>query len=469
MKRYFFILLLVCSTIVYGQDYIGHISTLIGAHVDTSIVRSVGPDVCVVYTGKHYGENYFHVVNVRYKQVWSFTVDEEVKDVEVMDDTVYYCGWQGFPSICSFPIAQVYTGAVDVDYVWYMTSTTIVPKRLEVFRVVDGVHAVMVGDWADATPTNSFIADAWKPYGSSYWYVAALKTEGKEVYDDIAVTDNYVVASASNYGSQEIITRVLTRPVSAMPPTSATSANNNIFYYCTTSGCPGTTFFYSGTYPRVSGGYGKYLIRLAHTRGDMVALSCMSTDNYGRYGVTLKELKVSAGIPSIIRDCFFEWGNVLDSYWNMRDVRYDKVRDSLLFLVDWVWPSYSTNQKQMVARVDYGLYSTMKLTSTLLEMPELHSLDMHIFKDTVDEALMPRGIVSSGFLDPYVSTYSGIWSNNRENGTCEETDRIWSDVGGGKMTKDDLPSNDVVVSHFIIRKWHSVVTQGQINVRCMNE
>lgn len=147
-----------------------------------TIVRSCGEDVCVVYTESSLGEYYFNVVNTQTHMVWSFPVDEEVNDVEVLDDTVYYCGYVGYPALCSFSLAEVYTGSVNRKYLWFpREGATINPKRFELFRATGGIHAVMVGDWILNNEIKSFIADVWHPYAlTGGWHTTFHVTIGKE-------------------------------------------------------------------------------------------------------------------------------------------------------------------------------------------------------------------------------------------------------------------------------------------------
>ena len=470
MKHIVFLFLCICCTIVYGQDKIAHLANMENVLADTSIIRYSKPNVVVMYTSHGTGNRIFHIINTETNMRWSFSVDEIVKDMEILDDTVYYCGDEGYPEVGFFAISDVYSGNVLIKNFW-VSTTIAIPKRLEVFRASGGVHVVIVGDWLTATPTNSFIADVWSKYSSSLntWSLAALLTVGKELYDDIAVTDNYVVASANVYGTRDIILKVLPRPTSTFY--YPYYYNNNIFYsdYPTTSYVYTAPFyFYNGDYYRASG-YGKYPIRITHTTRDNIALACMADNNSTQYGVTVKDIEIVAGVPIVQRDMFSSWGADLKYFWDMRDIRYNPEKDSVLLLVDREWPFESSDIRSEIIRTDYGTLSPFTMTAPIIEVEKLHSMDWFLAELNNGGPIIKKfGAVSSGSHIEWSNSYPLFWSNTLLSGNCETSVNMAVDRGKASFNMDVLPGEIFYQNLLTLRFRHAVVTVDEIDIICNN-
>lgn len=471
MKHTFFLFFCLCCTIVYGQDKIAHLANMEDVLADTSIIRYSSPNVVVMYTSNGIYNNYFHIINTETNMRWYFHVEEIVKDVEILDDTVYYCGDEGYPEVGIFAISDVYTGNVLIKNFW-VSTTRAIPKRLEVFRASGGIHVVIVGDWLTATPTNSFIADVWSEYSTSLntWSLAALRTVGKELYDDIAVTDNYVVASANLYGTKDIVLKVLPRPTYTSF-TNGYITNNNLFFsdYPTSMYVYTAPFyFYNGDYYRASG-YGKYPIRITHTTGDSIALACMADKNSTQYGVTVKDIEIIAGVPIVQRNMFSSWGTGLKYFWEMRDIRYNPERDSVLLLVDREWPLASSNIRSEIIRADYSTLSPFTMTAPIIEVEKLHSMDWFVAElNNAGSTIKKFGAVGSGSHIEWPNTYPLFWSNTLLTGNCESSVNMAVDRGKASFNMDVLPGDIYFQKVLTLNIRQAVVTVDEIDIICNN-
>ncbi len=338
MKRIVFTFFSVFCIVAYGQDYISRLPVSFTA--DTTIIRSYANEWSVVYTGNANGDNFMHLVNMNTGALYSIALDEKVTDMEILNDTLYYCGNQNmYWSILNFfPIQQFYTGTVNVKR-WRVTPTMMfLPKKLEVFRVAGGVHAVVVGDIVTAVRTDSYIADFWRADISPMWDVSYLYTDDKECYDDIAVTANYVVASAQVCQSNEIILRVLDKPT-YISVVAGLQMSDDIFVNCSVPAvCEYTTFHYNGTDQKKPGQHGVFPISITHTVGDHeLLLECLI--------VLIPEWLARSTTQAIKQSgnqAFKKWvvqnrcllpADHEEAFYDVWDIQYNRDIDSLLLLV----------------------------------------------------------------------------------------------------------------------------------------
>jgi len=487
MKRTILFIASLLGITAFCQDRIAGLSTLQTVAADTTIIRSWGYDRCVMYSTTPTGNHFFSVINFTLNTVHSFQVDEGVRDMEILDDTVYYCGWAGYPSLCYFPLNEVYTGNVCVKTLWYITSTMAIPKRMEVFRVPGGKHVVMVGDLMDNTPANSFIADAWHPNTPlPFWNVVTLKTIGKELYEDIAVTDNYVVALASDYGTNNMYLKVFEKPQSSSHYSnpSYTLENNNIFYnylYDPLSIITQThtLYRYTGSFPGTGREYGYHPNRMVHTENEKIALTGMAQyRDIGMDGTTLKDVRIVSGVPYVDRDVFSGWGSSFADkviVYNVADIRYnglhfDTVSDSLILLMNREWAADLFEKLDVVAKIDYYALSSFSVTAPDAMLPQLHSIDTMNFtinEMKIDATSLKPGTVCSGFHALHLGKNPHVWVNTTLNGSCKSSDTMVTVSGKGNMVPLDWPCQITNVFSFMTYDWNAPVTEGYLKDMCI--
>ena len=164
------------------------------------------------------------------------------------------------------------------------------------------------------------------------WDVSYLYTDDKECYDDIAVTANYVVASAQVCQSNEIILRVLDKPT-YISVVAGLQMSDDIFVNCSVPAvCEYTTFHYNGTDQKKPGQHGVFPISITHTVGDHVALACMAEEGQWT-GLTVKDIEVLAGTPWVVQNRCLLPADHEEAFYDVWDIQYNRDIDSLLLLV----------------------------------------------------------------------------------------------------------------------------------------
>lgn len=465
MKRLLIILFSTFSMVLYGQDYIARLSANYMA--DTSIIRRYTNEWSVVYTGSATAGNHLHLVNMNMGSVYSVDVDEDVTDMEILDDTLYYCGTLlPYYSVLNFlALQQFFTGYINLR-VGRITPPAVylVPKKLEVFRATGGVHAIVVGDYQPpySSRTDSYMVDFWRYQANVAWNHVYLYTEDKECYDDVTVTDNYVVASAHVCHSTDIILRVLDKP-SEVCPTALCPTNHHIFSNCMGSNtCEYTTYSYSGDDYKKPGGHGEYPICLTHTTGDHVALAS-TVELWGQTGVTVKDIEIVAGSPYVVQ-------NIVDSKDDihyLRDIRYDAASDSLLMIVKQV---LADGGRDGIARLDRSSFSTFTFTYPLIANGAygLHSIDKggYMVNPYSPGDNVYRKMASGWLENGNGEARAAIWSHFFNNTGCNKTlvlEKSWSK---GEMLQSSLPfqnKNNLYIRHFSTIR---AVTQSSIIIDC---
>ena len=91
MKEKLLILIaLLISANAMGQEFIRELAR---NAIDTSIVRGWKEEQCVIFTADFGREDYyFHLINNQTGMARSIKVTECVKDMEIIEDTLFFCG-----------------------------------------------------------------------------------------------------------------------------------------------------------------------------------------------------------------------------------------------------------------------------------------------------------------------------------------------------------------------------------------
>ncbi len=468
MKRLLFVLFSVVCMSLYGQDFLAMIPVSYAA--DTSIVRWYTSQVCVLYTGSASNGNHFHLIKTGSGDIYSIEVEEDVTDMEILDDTLYYCGKLNgyFPILYLIPLQHFYSTNVNVKGRKYTPIKDYYPKKLEVFRGTGGVHAVVVGDIVNVNRTDGFIADFWRVGNTTSWETEKLLyTDDKECYDDIAVTDNYVVASGQVVSNGEIVLRVLDKPGCVRTPISC-SADYDIFYNCDNlNTCEYTTYNYNGDDRKKIGGHGVYPVSITHTSGDYVVIACM-VEKSTSTGMSAKCIKINtSGVPHVIRNICAWPGYPVNSYLNVREIRYDSHNDTLLMLVDVL---HAGRQKSGIAKIDNAGFSSLLFSYPTVPVASysIHSIDRGERFGLPTPGCNVFRKICSGTKTMSTSGFSGIWSDALHSDSCSETDTLGIKDEMGKMEMMRLPAtlfNDF--NSYIVNNSHPV-THNRLHLECGN-
>lgn len=214
-------LLLLPPLFVNGQEFTKEMTNIKGA---SSIIRSWTNKIYMV-SGLNNNVPFFAEINdvgITTDILHLTKIASYVYDFEILNDTLYFCGtkWgvegatavMGYFCLTSFPSVQVYACTVPL-----MASC----QKLEVGHFNGTRHVVMTGN---AILGTSHIVDA-RDMGSDQWnFNIPYYTDEIDVYDDVALTDNYVVVSARDTALKEGYLCLFDQPAansSLMPQSNA--------------------------------------------------------------------------------------------------------------------------------------------------------------------------------------------------------------------------------------------------------
>ena len=374
---------LVLAAAVDARGQVGQIYELTNyPKCDTSIIREWKEGLSLIYSRQPGSGNWFHLANSLGMTVASVKVGTDVKDMEIVDDTVYYCCMEpgsmyiGYFTIPDLLSPVMHETLVRIDPAPFAVLTKEMrPRRLEAFHVADGLHVIMLYD-------NKFISnsvkrvlvDVYRQYSVPGWNAMHgaynWDDSGNIFYgDDIAVTDNYVVLVGHKHYSSGIHIRGFHKP---------TSAGIDLF---SGGGVMSNLLHYYGWYV-LGDTYGDYPVWCTHTgdlrtRGDVVAVACMApmrgVGGTVVFGYAVRKFNAASlgGLTSFSTEMFYPISTTFNPLWQVRDIRYDALSNNLLVLHDADAPDGSL--RSMVSVVDNSTYSTVE--SYPNDKIHLHSMD----------------------------------------------------------------------------------------------
>ena len=354
------VIIFLCAILFFltteGQSLENKIQELSGYVADSSIVREWKNGYCVMYTSTAGEDYYFHLIDVLSGTVWSIASQDRVSDMEIIGDTLYYCGndYIGFPTVGVFYIPNILTNNVIVSHLRCPTRHTIVPERMDVVRVSNGFHVFVTGDltYEGSSIPVSFVADVANfNTVSSNWTVRYYVTWGKECFDDVAATENYVVTAGHVDNSRDVIIRVFERPNNVNYPSDPNPSHHHMFY---NPALCNYMYFYSGNAMKPMSQHDYYSIFITHTKADTVAVAYLA-DYSAYFGLTVKTIDVSTGVPIPQKEINAKG---IPEKYNVKDIRYDKLADSLLILQEKNSSVYGATRGYMVI-TDNGTFSTL--------------------------------------------------------------------------------------------------------------
>ena len=408
---------------VEGQT--GKITWMSGcSQCDTSIVREWKNGYSLLYSHRSGCGHQFCIIDQAGMPVASVMTQSVVKDMEIINDTAYFCGKNsgGSPIVGSFDINGILSGSLQEKHVVMgcpFSGGVVTPRRVEAFHVIDGVHFVTVVDirFASGAVKRSLV-DVYKTYPATNWsivYAAYSSDENDNVFycDDVAVTDNYVFVSGHKRTSAGIYMRKFEKPTCAgflsctlhdiMCYSGLSPIYNDVYYYDRTSSCPWINV--------VGDGRGEHAVYCTHTEGDKVAIACFaSRDDMGisvdTLGFTIKDIDVAS--MTLISDVFLSYSSItLDNRWDVRDVRYDHVNKEVLVLHDGYF-SVDGTIGSAVTFVDYPAFTSRSTIYPLIKFYQ-YSVDKFTYLGTA--------MVSAGYMDN-TGHEMAIGINERHYSTC---------------------------------------------------
>lgn len=245
-----------------------------------------------------------------------------VTDFEILEDTLYYCGYANTSASSTSPSYVGYIGYFCIPALFDGTDGlhTLVfnpqplsltgsptqflnePCKIEVFKAGDGIHAICTGGWSDSPYTlyngGHFVADVVHQFSTGDWWYYVHLGDGVEMFNDVAVTDNYVVTAAPKANNKYLYLRVYTKPQQvSLNPLSPTD-DPTIFDVAHRTP-PYQSYYFTWFDSTLATANASYLNicypLLAHTVGDTFALAYLSYGwhNQDIYGTTVKVMDIA--------------------------------------------------------------------------------------------------------------------------------------------------------------------------------
>lgn len=251
------IALIIAPSAVAGQSVVYDLSPQAS---EFSIVRHYVNDVDITYSFYSNVQNCFCYIDRSSNEYYRANVSLSFRanDFRIYNDTVYFCGVYNSCSVIGwFDIAGLFFGGGDINYVsmpinlstgdFHISGYDVYIEgfRLKVFEKNGDLHLVMVGkgshridnkydvDTSDRTTYTAYsaIIDMWTNNHISWEMRYTMDYTDDMSYDDIAVTDKYVVVTAHfvnpyhNYLGPQILyySKPTTAGYSILNPTSLSS------------------------------------------------------------------------------------------------------------------------------------------------------------------------------------------------------------------------------------------------------
>lgn len=339
MKRFYNILFAVgiaitmlFPAIVMGQDAIYELPRIVPKK---TIVREFKENVAIVYSNDGTDGCFYYVDLTASNCRYAIVPGLDVNDFEIYEKTVYFCGSSPMGNIVGyFDVYGTFFMGTPAQYAIMPTSLQchvydpnicyddiLSLKKLEIMDNPGGLpHILLIGE-ASCTysvySVNRCIIDVY--YGTSGWSVA-MTQEHQSIYyyDDIAVTDNYVVAVGHKHQSSGEYITSFPRP---------TNPTDNIF--STISMYPPaslqTVFSHGGGSQYILPMDEEFLIE--HISGDIFATSCHGgyRDYSGLYMGTV--LNIYNTVSNVVNRYY-----VQDTSIEYRGLKYNGSSNSLYIL-----------------------------------------------------------------------------------------------------------------------------------------
>ena len=207
------LVVLLCSTRCFGQNVIYNHPA---SNSELSLIRHYKGDVDIrveqwvfLDNGKWTTARSCNYVDRATHNVFTFYIPSyyEIGDFEILDSILYFCGstnqkvFWGYFNIDDvfFSSGNIY--CVEFPYSSFgpiLNEEIFSLKKLEVFKALGSTHIVMLGNGhSPSVVSGEVIAEAWETTSGvwSFWYT--MDTENLFTFQDLAITDNYVVVAGT--------------------------------------------------------------------------------------------------------------------------------------------------------------------------------------------------------------------------------------------------------------------------------
>ena len=209
-----------------------------GLNTKSSLILEYNDSIDILYNKN--GNSAFILVNKSSGMVIEETVAtlDEVTDMEISGDMVYFCGetTTNQQVMGRFDINNLFfsSGSIEIFQIPISPTIGIYPgklylRKLEVYApFLNDIHVFMVGDMIFNAPNNyppdyTCLIDVY--YNGTYWQASYIYQPGGDyLFDDLAVTANYLMVVGHKYTGGDYSHKAATLTPSTFP----------IIYPCTT-------------------------------------------------------------------------------------------------------------------------------------------------------------------------------------------------------------------------------------------
>ena len=393
-----------------------------------AIVRHWYDEYYIVYCDNGVDSSHFCCVNLSSMSYLDFCTGYlGVKDFEIAKDMVYFCGKNvTSPNFGYFDIPLLFYGGgtsvttvnlggsySSVGYPGY-TEQVLDLFELEVQLCNDGVHVYMIGasEFSGQPDTTRCIVDMRNLSGSSTW-LCQMAQEQYSVYyyDDITLTDNYVVVVGNKHGGEGQYNSSYVKPTSA--------ANQLIPAPCL------ALYTCAGDFDDYTLFRDKPLM-VEHLLGDYYATVGHASIDLGPNvdGGTVISIYEAANNTCIYRR-FLPQGYADTAYWKLLDFRYNETFKRL-YLLQRMSNPISNVVESVICAFDISSGPWSITATKVFWIPEqgYMSLDQC---SSVGEAIVAGG---------------------------KDTLHLWRPEQGGDCVKEEKPTLDPVLESFYERGYY---------------
>lgn len=262
----------------------------------------------------------------------------EVTDFEIYKQWVFFCGRNAASNvgiIGYFDINDLFYGGGSYQYFDLYSSTSNPLRRvlkMDLLPVSDGIHLILAGETYCSTcqelMVRSFLdvpfdLTLMQPVLSATSGITELS--GIEYYDDVVITDNYVVSIGHKHQSEGIYFRLFNKPTTIATDIFSVSTlwhNIHAEYYATE------------------------LVLGTHLFGDVFA-TVSHARVYPEWGT---QITLFSGSTLVSKFFINQLSTSVGPKWKLKDINYDPVEKQLYVLEDMDFPLGSTNLNSVIVK-----------------------------------------------------------------------------------------------------------------------
>lgn len=263
----------------------------------------------------------------------------EVNDFEIYKQWVFFCGCNASSNvgiIGYFDINDLFYGGGSYHYFDLYSSSSyplLRALKMDLFPVSDGLHLILAGEtYCSTCQTHKVRSFVDVPFNLSSMtpsstFQGITELSGIEYYDDVVITDNYVVSIGHKHQSDGIYFRLFNKP---------TTITTDIFLVST---------LWNTLYGESSAAE---LVLGTHLFGDVFA-TVSHAQVYPEWGT---QITLFSGSTLVSKFFINQLSSSIGPNWKLKDIKYDPVEKQLYVLEDMDYPFGTTNLNSVIVKFD---------------------------------------------------------------------------------------------------------------------